>query len=310
MKPHTFSFDYSQPLKASIPAMVHNALAEDLGIFDDLTVSKSEITADELLARDVTAALVKSDHTVKAKLIARESGVLAGSDWFTEVFQQLSSDLASPIAIDWCIQEGQNFENEQVICYLEGSAQALLTGERSAMNFLQTLSGTATITQKYAKLLEGTDCMLLDTRKTLPGLRLAQKYAVTIGGGKNHRIGLFDAFLIKENHIMACGGISQAVQQAITNHPKLPVEIEVESLDECQQAINAKANIIMLDNFSDEAMRQAVKLAADTDITLEASGNITADNIRSVAATGVDYISIGAITKHLRASDFSFRIID
>ncbi|MBU2675631.1 MAG: carboxylating nicotinate-nucleotide diphosphorylase [Gammaproteobacteria bacterium] len=281
----------SDDLKQSIGPTVANALAEDIG------------------SGDLTAALIDADTIVGATIIARQSLVLAGQPWVDEVFSQLDEG----IVIDWYIGDGQTAEADDVICKLVGSAQALLTGERTALNFLQTLSATATVTARYVKAIEGTGAQILDTRKTLPGLRLAQKYAVMCGGGKNHRIGLFDAILIKENHINSAGSIASALQRARALDAEVLVEIEVENHDELLEALDAGANRILLDNFSNDELRRAVEtnqgygyVAAE----LEASGNITLETIRAVAETGVDYISTGALTKNVDAIDFSmlFRI--
>ncbi|MBT8101983.1 MAG: carboxylating nicotinate-nucleotide diphosphorylase [Gammaproteobacteria bacterium] len=281
----------SDDLKQSIGPTVANALAEDIG------------------SGDLTAALIDADTIVGATIIARQPLVLAGQPWVDEVFSQLDEG----IVIDWYIGDGQTAEADDVICKLVGSAQALLTGERTALNFLQTLSATATVTARYVKAIEGTGAQILDTRKTLPGLRLAQKYAVMCGGGKNHRIGLFDAILIKENHINSAGSIASALQRARALDAEVLVEIEVENHDELLEALDAGANRILLDNFSNDELRRAVEtnqgygyVAAE----LEASGNITLETIRAVAETGVDYISTGALTKNVDAIDFSmlFRI--
>jgi len=271
--------------------MVMVALAEDLN------------TANG--GSDITAELIPEEHDVTASLISREPGILCGKEWFDEVFRQIDAD----VSIKWSADDGDDLTADQVLCTLQGSARAILTGERSAMNFLQTLSGTATETRKYVKKLQGTDCRLLDTRKTLPGFRLAQKYAVTCGGGYNHRTGLFDAFLIKENHIFACGGIDKAIQQANQNHPEHPVEVEVEDLGEFQLALDAGGDVVMLDNFSNKDKVEAVMLNQGC-AALEASGNITLDTLSEVAKTGVDYISIGAITKNISALDLSLRVIN
>jgi nicotinate-nucleotide pyrophosphorylase (carboxylating) len=280
----------SDNLADLIEKMVNIALDED--------INRSES------GKDITAELIPPEQEVTAQLIAREAGVLAGKAWFDACFFSLNKD----IKLDWHYSDGDSFDANVVLCNFSGNARAILTAERSAMNFLQTLSATATATAKYVRLLEDTGCQLLDTRKTIPGLRQAQKYAVTCGGGSNHRMGLFDAFLIKENHIRACGGISQAVEQAKTNASGLPVEVEVESLDELQQAIDAGADIVMLDNFSNTLKCEAVALNAGR-VKLEASGDISLDTIKAVADTGVDYISVGAITKHIRAIDLSLQVI-
>ncbi len=290
MKPHTFRYDYKLVLTDTIQQMVKIALAEDLNSANGGT--------------DITAELIPEAHCVTASLICREQGILCGKEWFNEVFRQIDPD----VAINWLVDDGDSLTADQELCTLHGSARAIMTGERSAMNFLQTLSGTATETGKYVAKLEGTDCRLLDTRKTLPGFRLGQKYAVSCGGGYNHRTGLFDAFLIKENHILACGGIDKAIRQANQNHPEQPVEVEVENLDEFQLALDAGADVIMLDNFSNEDNVQAVSLNQGR-VALEASGNITLETLAEVAQTGVDYISIGAITKNISALDLSLRVI-
>ena len=290
MKPHTFRFDYKKSLTQTIKQMVQTALDEDLNTSDNGT--------------DITAELIPETSLVKANLICRESGILCGKDWFNQVFKQLDS----AITIHWHVNDGDKLTANMTLCQIEGPARAILSGERSAMNFLQTLSGTATMTNQYVTAIADTDCRLLDTRKTLPGFRLAQKYAVTCGGGHNHRIGLFDAFLIKENHIIACGGISEAIAQAKVNHPEHPIEVEVENLVEFELALTAGANVIMLDNFSDQDKITAVQ-SNNTSCAVEASGNITLKTINAVARTGVDYISVGDITKNVKALDLSLRLI-
>jgi len=276
----------SDKLRQSIGTTVATALAEDVG------------------DGDLTASLVDADAVVGATIIARESLLLAGQPWVDEVFAQLDDK----VVIDWYIGDGQTAEADDVICKLVGPARALLTGERTALNFLQTLSSAATITASYVKAIEGTGAHLLDTRKTLPGLRLAQKYAVACGGGKNHRFGLFDAILIKENHIRSAGSISAALQTARDLDAEVLVEVEVESLDELHEALDAGATRVLLDNFSLEDLGRAVEtnrsygyVAAE----LEASGNVTLESIRAIAETGVDYISTGSLTKNVDAIDFS-----
>ncbi|KXI26835.1 carboxylating nicotinate-nucleotide diphosphorylase [Paraglaciecola hydrolytica] len=253
---------------------------------------------------DITANLIPVEQTITADVITREACILAGSAWVTETFQQLDPT----IKLQWFAKDSDKLSAGQRIFQVSGPARALLTGERTALNFLQTLSATATLTAQCVEELKGTHTQLLDTRKTLPGLRMAQKYAVTCGGGKNHRIGLFDAFLIKENHILACGSIAQAVSRARMQHPDLPVEVEVENLDELAQGINAGADIIMLDNFSVPMIKQAVELN-QRKAKLEVSGNVTRDQLKILAATGIDFISSGALTKHVNAIDLSFRVI-
>ncbi len=278
-----------QQLPLEITRAVSETLREDLGG-----------TLDP--ANDITASLIPADAHNVATIITREHGVFCGQAWADEVFKQLGGE----VTIEWHVQDGDKVEPNQVLCTLSGPSRALLTGERNAMNFIQTLSGCATVTAKYAEKLEGTDCRLLDTRKTIPGLRSALKYAVACGGGYNHRIGVFDAYLIKENHIIACGGIEQAIKTAKKLNPGKPVEVETENLAELQQAIEAGADIIMLDNFTTEMMREAVAINAGR-AALENSGNVTLETIREYADTGVDYISVGALTKHLKAMDLSMR---
>ncbi|MHA2939431.1 carboxylating nicotinate-nucleotide diphosphorylase [Vibrio sp. RC27] len=285
--------DYlKQQLPRDIANFVTEALKEDLGGVLDPSA-------------DITASLIPNDKQSTAILITREAGIFCGQAWTEEVFKQLGNQ----VEINWHVNDGDTLIPNQKICTLIGPARALLTGERNAMNFIQTLSGCATITAKYVEKLAGTQCRLLDTRKTIPGLRNALKYAVTCGGGFNHRIGVFDAYLIKENHIIACGGIEQAITQAKALNPGKPVEIETESLEELQQAIDAGADIIMLDNFSIDMMKEAVKINAGR-ADLETSGNVTLDTIATFAETGVDYISVGALTKHVQALDLSMRLQD
>ena len=259
--------------------------------------------AEDIGSGDITAALIAPDARASARIITREDGVLCGRAWVDEVFRQVDADSQ----LDWHAEDGQQIEAGATLFEVRGLARSLLTAERSALNFLQLLSGTATRCHHYASLVAGTGVKLLDTRKTIPGLRKAQKYAVRCGGCHNHRIGLYDAFLIKENHISACGGIAAAVREARQIAPGKPVEVEVESLEELQQASEAGADRVMLDNFSLADMRQAVALVARR-LELEASGNITETNLRAVAETGVDYISIGALTKDCKALDLSMRL--
>jgi len=276
---------------------VRAALLEDLG--DALT------TLDQPDASsDITAQLIPADRMASARVITREAGVFCGQPWVDEVFVQLGGD----VKVEWKVQDGEVLSPNQELFRLHGPARLLLTGERNALNFVQTLSGVATLTARYVAELEGTDCRLLDTRKTIPGLRTAQKYAVTCGGGKNHRIGLYDAYLIKENHILACGGIAEAINEARHLNPGKPVEVEVESLAELEQALAAKADIVMLDNFDVTMMREAVAINQSR-AKLEVSGNVTLDTLAEFAATGVDFISVGALTKHVRALDLSMRMI-
>jgi len=258
--------------------------------------------AEDVGSGDITATIIPESTQASAQVITREAMVLCGRAWVVEVFRQLSP----AIEIEWFCKEGQDVAAGAMLCQLTGPARALLTGERTALNLLQTLSATATVARCYAKAVAGTSCQILDTRKTLPGLRLAQKYAVKCGGCSNHRIGLFDAVLIKENHILASGSISAAVGKARLTSSAM-VEVEVESLTELEEALAAKPDRIMLDNFSLDDMRQAVQLNQGQ-VELEASGNINLNNIRSIAETGVDFISIGALTKNLNAIDLSMRI--
>ena len=259
---------------------------------------------EDVSTGDITAELIPESQQAAAQIISRDQAVIAGSAWVNEVFKQVDPT----VEVEWQVADGDCVAPNTLLFTLKGSARSLLTGERAALNFLQTLSGTATIAKQYADKVADTSVKLLDTRKTLPGLRMAQKYAVTCGGCYNHRIGLFDAFLIKENHILAAGGIESAISQAKSNHPGKPVEVEVESFDELNQALQAGADIIMLDNFTPDQMREAVALVNGR-AKLEASGNITDDTLLSYAETGVDYISIGALTKHCRAIDLSMRLI-
>lgn len=270
-----------------IPEAVKQALQEDVG------------------SGDITAQLIPESQQATARVISRQAAVICGVDWVNEVFKQVDPTLS----LDWQVDDGDQVKEDQVLFWAKGSARSLLTAERAALNFLQTLSATATVSKEYADKVVGTSVKLLDTRKTLPGLRFAQKYAVTCGGCYNHRIGLFDAFLIKENHIMACGGINEAVQTARNNEPGKPVEVEVESLEELNLALNAGADIIMLDNFSLQDMRKSVEIT-DGKAKLEASGGITDATLRPIAETGVDYISIGALTKHCQAVDLSMRLTE
>ena len=251
---------------------------------------------------DVTAASFKTDEAVSAKVICREQAVLCGQHWFEQSFHQLDSN----IVVTWMLHDGDTMESDTTVCTLTGNAQAILTGERTALNFLQTLSGTATKTKTYVDRISGTSAQILDTRKTLPGMRYAQKYAVRCGGGKNHRMGLYDAILIKENHIATSGSVSKAVDSAKQQYPLLKLEVEVETIDQLKEALDTQADVILLDNFSLAELEKAVILN-DGNKKLEASGNMTLENIRETAKTGVDYISIGAITKHLTAVDFSMR---
>ncbi|WP_043308883.1 carboxylating nicotinate-nucleotide diphosphorylase [Pseudomonas sp. ML96] len=272
-------------LGAEIEANVRTALREDIG------------------SGDITAQLIPTERLANATAITREAAVICGTAWVDTVFRQLDPR----VAVHWQVADGERVQPNQPLFHLEGPARALLSGERSALNFLQTLSAVATRCRHFADLVADTSVKLLDTRKTLPGLRLAQKYAVTQGGCHNHRIGLYDAFLIKENHIAACGGIAQAITTAHGIAPGKPVEIEVESLEELQQALAAGADIVMLDELSLDDMRTAVSLTAGR-AKLEASGGINESTLRTIAETGVDYISIGSLTKDVKAIDLSMRL--
>ncbi|HDC4321053.1 carboxylating nicotinate-nucleotide diphosphorylase [Aeromonas hydrophila] len=284
-------------LQQDIRRAVRAALLEDLG--DALTpLDQPDAGAD------ITAQLIPADRLASARVITREAGVFCGQPWVDEVFVQLGGE----VRVEWLVQDGEVLSPNQELFRLHGPARVLLTGERNALNFVQTLSGVASLTARYVAELADTDCRLLDTRKTLPGLRSAQKYAVTCGGGKNHRIGLFDAYLIKENHILACGGIAEAISEARRLNPGKQVEVEVESLVELEQALAAGADIVMLDNFDIPMMREAVTLNQSR-AKLEVSGNVTLDTLADYAATGVDFISVGALTKHVRALDLSMRFI-
>ncbi|MET0985931.1 MAG: carboxylating nicotinate-nucleotide diphosphorylase, partial [Steroidobacteraceae bacterium] len=262
--------------------------------------------AEDVGAGDLTAQLIAPSTLARATIITREPAVICGQPWVEETFRQLDAS----VRVSWAVTEGEQVAANTTLCTLTGPARALLTGERSALNFLQALSGTATLTRRYADALAGTQCRVLDTRKTIPGLRLAQKYAVRCGGGSNHRIGLFDAILIKENHIAAAGSIAAAVAAARRIDAGVMVEVEVETMAELEQALQAGADRILLDNFSLEDLRAAVartRASARPRTELEASGNMTLETVRTVAETGVDFISVGGLTKHLQAIDLSMR---
>ncbi|MCF2856754.1 carboxylating nicotinate-nucleotide diphosphorylase [Pseudoalteromonas sp. SMS1] len=272
-----------------ISQLVKQALDEDLNY-------------QSAAAGDITAALIPQAQTANAYVITREDCIFCGKDLILEVFRQVDPS----VEVNVLANDGDRLSANSRIFTAKGSARAILTAERTALNFVQTLSGTATTTAHYVKALENSSTQLLDTRKTIPGLRALQKYAVACGGGKNHRIGLFDAFLIKENHIAACGGIESAVSQAKSNHPEKPVEVEVENLNELEQALNAGSDIIMLDNFTVEDIQNAVKLTSGR-AKLEVSGNMTLEILEQYAQAGVDYISSGALTKHVQSIDLSMR---
>jgi len=286
MTPGSVSID-----PASIARIVDTALEEDIG------------------TGDLTAQLIPADKQARATIITRENAVLCGIAWVNAVFAKVDST----VRIDWYVSEGDRVQPNQKLCDLAGRARSLLTGERTALNFLQTLSATATVTRQFVDAVAGTQCRILDTRKTLPGLRLAQKYAVKCGGGVNHRIGLFDAILVKENHIAAAGSIAAAVAAGRKLNSRVLLEVEVENFDELRQALDAKVDRVMLDNFDLADMSKAVQIARThphRDVTLEASGNVDLNSARGIAETGVDFISIGGLTKHVKAVDLSMRFQD
>jgi nicotinate-nucleotide pyrophosphorylase (carboxylating) len=271
----------------------------------DLPQQVAAALAEDIRGGDLTAALIPPEKTGRATVITRDAAIVCGLPYVEAAFRQVDAR----VKFDWQVSEGEAAKPDQLLFRVDGPARALLTAERTALNFLQLLSGTATAAHAYAVLLEGTHCRLLDTRKTIPGLRTAQKYAVLIGGGHNHRMGLFDGILIKENHISAAGSIEFAVAAAKRGAGKVPVEVEVENLEQLQEAIRAGADIAMLDNFTLPTMRDGVALNAKASrpLKLEASGGITMDSIRAIAETGVDFISVGSITKHVHAVDLSMR---
>jgi len=259
--------------------------------------------AEDVGSGDLTALVIPEEKSAKATVVTREAMLVCGQAWVDAVFKKLDPD----VEIDWQYKEGQQAFSGDVLCYLSGSARALLTGERAALNMLQTLSATASLASQFAKALEGTSTVVLDTRKTIPGLRLAQKYAVRCGGAMNHRVGLYDGILIKENHIMAAGSIKNAVAAARVVSNTVEVEVEVENIAEVKQALDAKADILLLDNFSLEQLKEAVALNKGV-AKLEASGNVNLSTIRDIAKTGVDFISVGALTKNIQAVDLSMRV--
>jgi nicotinate-nucleotide pyrophosphorylase (carboxylating) len=275
-------------LPADLGAQVDAALREDIG------------------SGDVTAALVPAGQRVRGSVVTREEAVLCGRAWAEETFRRLDPQ----VRLSWHAADGERLGVNQVICEIAGPARAVLTGERTALNFLQLLSGTATATRRLVDAVAGTSCRILDTRKTLPGLRTAQKYAVRCGGGDNHRMGLYDRVLIKENHIAAAGSLTAAIEAARRSAPELTVEVEVESPAELEEALGADPDIIMLDDFSLANLQAAVKLnqAHGRPVKLEASGSISLETVRAIAATGVDYVSVGALTKHVHAVDLSMRL--
>ncbi len=271
--------------------------------FADLDTAVRQALTEDLGEGDLTAELVPATRRAVARVIAREAAILCGTRWFAAVYAALDSSLR----IHWHFQDGAKLSVDDTVCEIEGHAQAIVSGERTALNFLQTLSGTATVTANYVAQLAGTHTRLLDTRKTIPGLRRAQKYAVKCGGGANHRAGLYDGVLVKENHLSAAGGITQALQGLRERGIVVPVEVEVEHCGQIEEAITAGANMLLLDNFSLANLQQAVALARGR-VPLEASGGFGFADLPAIAATGVDYVSVGGLTKHLRAVDFSMRI--
>lgn len=274
--------------------------------FHELTQTVTRALDEDIRTGDVTASLINPEKKAHAKIITRQPAVICGRPWVDEVLRQVDTKITP----NWHIKEGDQVQAGALLLELTGKAKSLLTAERTALNFLQLLSGTATRTNTYVQMIEGTGATLLDTRKTIPGLRLAQKYAVKTGGGENHRIGLFDAFLIKENHIEAAGSIAAAIETARHLQGELRIEVEVESMEQLDEAIMATPDWIMLDNFTLADMRKAVDIASNTGIKLEASGGIeTSAELKKIATTGVDYISIGALTKHNEAIDLSMRLL-
>jgi nicotinate-nucleotide pyrophosphorylase (carboxylating) len=275
---------------------------------DPTYVSQTVATAlqEDVGSGDLTAQLIPADRAGRATVITREDAVLCGTAWFDEVFRQVDPR----VRVAWSAHDGERVRADQQLCTLEGAARSLLTGERAALNFLQMLSATATVTSRYVAAVAGTKCRILDTRKTIPGLRVAQKYAVRCGGGTNHRVGLFDAILVKENHIAAAGSIAGAVSEARRIAPQVLLEVEVENLTQLREALDARVDRILLDNFSLEQMRDAVQITrqhANARTELEASGNMSLENLRAVAENGVDFISVGGLTKHVKAIDLSMR---
>ncbi len=291
------------PWKDIIQQQVKTALEEDL---------PNNLVDSSIAKQDITGLLIAASQTITAEVLLRDDAVIAGKDWFNQSFLQIDPNLK----IEWIVEDGDRILANSLLATISGSARSILTAERTALNFLQTLSATATNTWKLSELIKHTPCKLLDTRKTLPGMRMAQKYAVICGGGENHRIGLHDRFLIKENHIFSCGSINKAISTAKTLKKTqgliAQIEIEVENLEELQQAMTAGADIIMLDNFTPENIRRAVELRQhlkQTQIKLEASGNLNSSTIRDYAETGVDFVSVGAITKSIEAVDLSLRVV-
>lgn len=272
-------------------------------LHDHLVRTVSFAIEEDLGSGDITAQLIPADHEADAQVITRETGVLAGREWFEEVFRQIDPNLK----MTWHKQDGDDLQENDVLVDIKGNTRSILTAERTALNFLQTLSGTATVARQYALAVAGKDIVVLDTRKTVPGLRLAQKYAVHVGGCRNHRLGLYDMFLIKENHISACGGIANAVKKAKEIAPTKRIEVEVETLEQLQEALDQPVDVIMLDNFDGQRTTEAVKLSAQR-IKLESSGNMDLDKIGEVILDHPDFVSVGKLTKHVTALDLSLRL--
>ena len=270
---------------------------------DDLQRQVDAALEEDIGSGDITASLIPAKRRATARVLCRDAAVICGQPWFNACFKSFDPG----VTIQWQVEEGSHVEADTLLCILEGSARSLLTVERTALNFLQTLSGVATETRRHVDAIGDLPTRILDTRKTLPGLRTAEKYAVSCGGGKNHRIGLFDAMLIKENHIFSVGSITQAVTEGRTRYPDKPIEVETENLQELKEALEAGADIIMLDNYSLDDIYKAVEITGGK-AKLEVSGNVTLATLRELAETGVDYISIGALTKHVQAIDLSMRI--
>ncbi len=285
------------------PGVVHAAIGVQGPDRDVVRRDVARALEEDIGGGDVTADLIDIETTATARVITRESANICGRDWFERCFRSLDSD----VAIDWQVGEGERAGAGDLLCRISGNARALVSGERCALNFVQTLSATATVTSVYVDAVRGTRATILDTRKTLPGLRHAQKYAVRVGGGRNHRIGLFDAILIKENHIVACGSIEAAVARARTLHPGISVEVEVENFSELREALRSAVDRVMLDEFELDDLARAVA-EVDGRSEIEVSGGVSLERVRAVAETGIDFISVGALTKHVRAVDLSMRI--
>ena len=276
----------------------------DSSLPDDLAFIVNLALQEDIGDGDITSLLIADNLQAKAHILCREEAILCGIAWVEETYRNIDSR----VQIQWNFKDGDSLKKDAQVAEIVGNARAILTGERTALNFLQTLSGTATITKQYTERLKGTSVILLDTRKTLPGMRNAQKYAVRVAGGSNHRKGLYDAYLVKENHIQSCGNISNAIAMARKINPNKVLEVEVQNLEQLSEAISAKPDIIMLDNFKLQDIRKAVTINPGN-AKLEVSGNINQESLVNVAKTGVDYISVGALTKHCRAIDFSLLLV-